>query len=123
MCVNILRKLESWSLEAHQEKTRITNNFCNTLPSKGYIQSESQKNFVEGKLTEILSADEARAQILLSLKPEEAVQQSAINALGKDFTVDELREFGNALSFATQPTDSLTGLNMAKVLEWNSACS
>jgi len=46
-------------------------------------------------LTKILEADEARTQTFLSLEPEEAVKQ--INALGNDFTVDELCEYGEAL--------------------------
>jgi len=46
-------------------------------------------------LTDILDADEARAQTLLSLKAEEAVKQ--INALGNDFTVEELCEYSEAL--------------------------
>ena len=51
-------------------------------------------------ITEVLAADEARAKALLSLEPEEALKQ--INALGNDFTVDELREYGNVLSFAAK---------------------
>ncbi|MCL1916904.1 MAG: hypothetical protein FWG14_01105 [Peptococcaceae bacterium] len=47
-------------------------------------------------LTRILSADEARAKTLLSLELNEAVKQ--INALGNDFTVDELEEYGNAVN-------------------------
>ncbi|MCL1917428.1 MAG: hypothetical protein FWG14_03795 [Peptococcaceae bacterium] len=46
-------------------------------------------------LTEILSADEARAQTLLSLDTKEALKQ--INALGNDFTLDELKEYGKAM--------------------------
>jgi hypothetical protein len=46
-------------------------------------------------LTEILNADEARAQTLLNLEPDEALRQ--INAMGNDFTLDELNEYGEAL--------------------------
>ena len=55
-------------------------------------------------LTEILSADEARTQTLLSLEPHEAVKQ--INALGNDFTVDELCEYGQALQAAKGELDA-----------------
>jgi len=47
------------------------------------------------RLTEFLKADEERAIKLLETVPEEAVKQ--INALGNDFTVDELLEYGSAL--------------------------
>ncbi|MCL1917447.1 MAG: hypothetical protein FWG14_03895 [Peptococcaceae bacterium] len=51
-------------------------------------------------LTEILNADEARAQTLLALEPDEAVKQ--INALGNDFTVDELCEYGEKIQAASK---------------------
>ncbi|MCL1917596.1 MAG: hypothetical protein FWG14_04690 [Peptococcaceae bacterium] len=46
-------------------------------------------------LTEILTADEERAKNLLALDAKEALTQ--INALGNDFTLDELSEFGKAM--------------------------
>lgn len=46
-------------------------------------------------LTELLSSDPERAKSLLALEPMNALTQ--INALGYDFTLDELNEFGNAL--------------------------
>ncbi|MCL1919137.1 MAG: hypothetical protein FWG14_12715 [Peptococcaceae bacterium] len=44
------------------------------------------------KLSEVLCADEERARTFLELKPAEALSQ--INALGNDFTLDEIEEFG-----------------------------
>ena len=50
-------------------------------------------------ITRILNADEERAIKLLSLEPEGALAQ--INALGNDFTTDELIAYGDALKVAT----------------------
>ena len=46
-------------------------------------------------LTNIINADKERAKHLLKLGPEEATAQ--INALGYDFKVEEIREFGYAI--------------------------
>ena len=51
------------------------------------------------KLVAILEADEERAVTLLELEPEAALVQ--INALGNDFTVEELKEFAKMLSTVT----------------------
>lgn len=51
------------------------------------------------KLSGILTADVERAQALLKLEASEALSQ--INALGNDFTLDELRDYGKALEAAT----------------------
>ncbi|MCL1917448.1 MAG: hypothetical protein FWG14_03900 [Peptococcaceae bacterium] len=51
-------------------------------------------------LTDILNADETRAEALLDLEPEEALKQ--INALGNDFTLDELHEYGKVLEAASK---------------------
>ena len=50
-------------------------------------------------LTEFLTADEERASKLVLLEPSEALAE--INALGNDFTLDELKEYGDALVAAT----------------------
>ncbi|MCL1919288.1 MAG: hypothetical protein FWG14_13515 [Peptococcaceae bacterium] len=74
-------------------------------------------------LTEILNADEARAEILLRLEPEEALKQ--INAQGNDFTLDELREYGGVVNIAAKQThgeldaDSLD--NVAGGIAWGAA--
>jgi lactobin A/cerein 7B family class IIb bacteriocin len=47
------------------------------------------------KLSEILTADPERAKTLFSLEPAEALSQ--INALGNDFTLDEINEYGQAV--------------------------
>ncbi|MCL1918662.1 MAG: hypothetical protein FWG14_10165 [Peptococcaceae bacterium] len=47
------------------------------------------------KLSEILNADPEQAKALLALEPAEALSQ--INALGNDFTLEEVNEFGKAL--------------------------
>ncbi|MCL1917597.1 MAG: hypothetical protein FWG14_04695 [Peptococcaceae bacterium] len=44
------------------------------------------------KLSGVLTADEERAKTFLELDPTEALSQ--INALGNDFTLDEIEEFG-----------------------------
>ncbi|MCL1917744.1 MAG: hypothetical protein FWG14_05445 [Peptococcaceae bacterium] len=56
-------------------------------------------------LTKILSADEERAKVLLSLEADEALKQ--INALGNDFTLDELSEYGKALKAVSAQGDEL----------------
>ncbi|MCL1918516.1 MAG: hypothetical protein FWG14_09400 [Peptococcaceae bacterium] len=52
------------------------------------------------KLSEILSADLERAKTLLELEAAEALLQ--INALGNDFTLDEIHEYGQALRATAQ---------------------
>ena len=47
------------------------------------------------KLSEILNADAVQAKELLELEPKEAVTR--INALGHDFTAEELKEYGSTL--------------------------
>ena len=47
------------------------------------------------KLSEILNADAAQAKELLELEPKEAATR--INALGHDFTAEELKEYGSTL--------------------------
>ena len=47
------------------------------------------------KLSKILTSDQERAKVLLSLDSNEALAQ--INALGNDFTLDEIKEYGKAL--------------------------
>ena len=49
-------------------------------------------------ISKLLSDDADRANKLLAVTPEEAVTQ--INALGNDFTVDELKEYGKLLNIA-----------------------
>lgn len=51
-----------------------------------------------GIITELLNADTERAEKLVSLDPSEAVKQ--INALGYDFSAEELNEYGEALRTA-----------------------
>ena len=51
-------------------------------------------------LSEILAVDAERGKVLLALDPIEALAQ--INALGNDFTLDEIKEFGEALKVASQ---------------------
>ncbi|MCL1919136.1 MAG: hypothetical protein FWG14_12710 [Peptococcaceae bacterium] len=46
-------------------------------------------------LAEILTADVERGKNLLALEAQEALTQ--INALGNDFTLEELNEYGNAM--------------------------
>ena len=47
-------------------------------------------------LSAVLTADAERAKYLLSLEPGEALTQ--INALGNDFTLEEIKEFGATLN-------------------------
>ena len=49
----------------------------------------------KGTLAKILNEDVDRAKAWGQLQPQEALAQ--INALGHDFTVDELAEFGSQL--------------------------
>jgi len=46
-------------------------------------------------LTKIINADKERAKFLLKLKAEDATTQ--INALGYDFNVEEIREYGRVI--------------------------
>jgi hypothetical protein len=46
-------------------------------------------------LSGVLSSDTARGATLLTLEPSEALTQ--INALGNDFTLDEINEYGSVL--------------------------
>jgi len=50
-------------------------------------------------LSAFLSADGMRARTLLSLQPHEALRQ--INALGNNFTLEELNEYGRKLQVAS----------------------
>ena len=54
-------------------------------------------------LTEILSSDQDRAAKLLELGANEALTK--INALGHDFTLDEIVEYGKVLTRAIQMSD------------------
>ena len=47
------------------------------------------------KLSKILNADKERAKRLLSLSPRDATAE--INALGHNFSVAEIKEYGDAL--------------------------
>ena len=73
---------------------------------KNQVLTEARAN----KITEILSADAERANDLLALSPEEAL--SKINGgLGCDFTLEELREYGEVLVKAVQLSeDALSGV-------------
>ena len=57
------------------------------------------------RLVGILESDEERAVKLLELDAEVALEQ--INTLGNDFTIDELREFGEALTAVAKNEDEL----------------
>ncbi|MCL1918663.1 MAG: class IIb bacteriocin, lactobin A/cerein 7B family [Peptococcaceae bacterium] len=46
-------------------------------------------------LSELLTADTERGSILLTLEPAEALAQ--INALGNDFTLEEINEYGEVM--------------------------
>ena len=56
-------------------------------------------------ITKIMNSDEERAKELLGLEPSEALTQ--INALGYDFTLDEIKEYGKALKDASAQNDEL----------------
>jgi len=65
-------------------------------------------------LTKILNADHERAKRLLELEPEEAMEQ--INALGNDFTLEEIREYGDGIRAVNKKlknsrNDPLTGIS------------
>ena len=49
-------------------------------------------------LSEILNSDQLRARKLLGLQPNIAVEE--INALGHDFTLDEIKAYGSLLKTA-----------------------
>ena len=49
-------------------------------------------------LTNFLSADTAKAEALLNMEPVDALAQ--INAVGFDFTIDELMDYARALKVA-----------------------
>ena len=55
-------------------------------------------------ITKILSEDETRAKDLVSLSVEEAV--GGINALGHDFTAEELVAYGKAVENARELSDA-----------------
>ena len=46
-------------------------------------------------ITEILNSDRERTEKILNLEPEAAMAE--INALGNDFTVGEIKEYGEAV--------------------------
>jgi len=47
-------------------------------------------------LTKVMNADKERAKAFLNLNAEDATVQ--INSLGYDFKIEEIREYGNAIS-------------------------
>ena len=86
-------------------------------------------------LANYLAADQDRAQALLELSPEEAVAK--INADGNDFTVEEVKEFGETLQKVTKTGElneneledvsggvigTATAIAIAKVLGTGFAC-
>jgi len=60
-------------------------------------------------LSEILATDIDMAKTLLKLSPSEAVAQ--LNALGHTFTVEEIKEYGQALRLQSQDESNNKGSN------------
>lgn len=75
-------------------------------------------------LSEILLGDQEQAKHLLTLSPEDALTE--INALGHDFTVDEIKEYGDEIKKATEQgeldADSLDDVSGGSALVIAGAC-